>query len=91
MAPRRCKYVEYDWFPNNRWLIQQVWNHGTTLVGARVEIIGPNEPTVQVHVETVATAIDAMIDAAAGTASTRLKMGGAALDAAGTIDADPGA
>ena len=92
MAPRRCKYVEYDWSPTigtGRWLITMVWNPGTTLMDARIEIVGPNEPGIQVHVETVATAIDAMIDAAAGAASTRLKMGAAALGAAGTIG--PGA
>jgi hypothetical protein len=90
MAPRRCKYVEYDWYPNGRWLLTAVWNHGVTLMDARIEIIGPNEPAVQVHVETVATAIDALIDAADGSASTRLKMGSAALGAVASLDAESG-
>lgn len=88
MAARRCKYVEYDWFPNGRWLIQSSWNHGLTLLHARVEIVGPNDPAIQVHVETVATAIDQLIDRAAGVASTKLALGGAALDAVGIKHAE---
>ena len=83
------RHVEYT-YERERWVINRTWNGNAALEVCMVELIAPNEPRIQVHIETVASAIDQMVAFTLGEAATKLKLGAAALGGEGSLTPDAG-